>query len=222
MRRNMDWTRWCRIQPLEYDTIQVTAPTNLALISDLTDTLDSGAAATEPGAAARDCSGRFRDARSERHGRAGRRPAWIWFLRSVAVPGGCTAWKRARAWPPLPAASTRRLRPSRPQINLAGAEPAPGDSLLIPAAYHESIRSMRAAVTAASKGTPFAAHSGDSRKTARPSPATTLPQKRRAQDGRHHCAGESQGETADALNLLKFSVVPPFLSPVLVTGLFFL
>ncbi|MGD1070952.1 MAG: transglycosylase SLT domain-containing protein [Bryobacteraceae bacterium] len=131
-------------QPVEYDTVPVTSPTNLALIGDLIDT---------PTAELRESN-----------------PA---LLRTIApvgfdlrVPKG-TGEQVAAALELVPpeqrlssrmhrvesgenlAAIARRYNASARLIasanNLAASEPAPGDRLLIPAAYHEPAAPVRAA-----------------------------------------------------------------------------
>ena len=92
--------------PVEYDTIDTTSPTNLALVGDLTRYPGAGAAAAESGAAAQHRAGEFRDSCAEGHGRSRSRPRSIWYRPNGAHPGACTAWNRARPWPRSRACST--------------------------------------------------------------------------------------------------------------------
>lgn len=163
-------------QPWQYDTLQVTAPTNLALISDLTDTSIPELQQLNPsllrGIAPEGFQLRIPQGMAE--------PTQA-SLDLVPAERRCS-WRmhRVEAGESL-AIIARRFNSSVTTIasanQLAGSEPALGDRLLIPAVYHESFPPMRASVKTASKGHPV--RGGRTQTTAvntsRPkSPATTL------------------------------------------------
>ena len=108
--------------PLEYDTIDVTAPTSLALVADITDTSMTQLAGIEPrGAARRDGPGRLRGARSQGHRQStDGRPAVDPFGASrFLAAASCIAWARrsrpsASATAPLQAASWPPTTCNRP------------------------------------------------------------------------------------------------------------
>lgn len=144
-------------QPVEYDTVQVTSPTNLALIGDLTDTPTAELRESNPALLRPVAPGGF----------------------DLRVPKG-TGEQVAAALELVPpeqrlssrmhrvesgenlAAIARRYNASPKVIaaanNLAGSEPAPGDRLLIPAAYREAVVApVRTARASARKPPPRAA-----------------------------------------------------------------
>ena len=134
--------------PLEYDTVVTSSPTNLALIADLTDTTTAQLLQLNPALLRSITPANF----------------------EVRVPKG-TATQVATALELIPAerraswrmhrveagesiaAIARQFNSTSNQIvaanNLASdAEPNPGEELLIPAAYHESVPQMKAPRTA--------------------------------------------------------------------------
>jgi membrane-bound lytic murein transglycosylase D len=140
-------------QPVEYDTIRTDAPTSLALIGDLTDTPVSELQQLNPALLRGIAPGDF-DLRVPK-GTAEQLTAAI-----ESVPAANrAAWRahRVEAGETL-AAIARRYNASASAIvaanSLAGAEPAPGDRVLIPAVYREAatpVRTVAARTTAAKR-----------------------------------------------------------------------
>jgi membrane-bound lytic murein transglycosylase D len=155
-------------EPVDYDTIRTTSPTNIALLSDLTDTSIPELMQLNPALLRKIAPGDF----------------------EIRVPKGLGE-QVAAALDTVPAESrvssrfhrvqegetlsviAKSFNSSAAQIasanSLAGNQPIPGDRLLIPAAFHDAPPAVRTAAarttrprtttTAARKTTPSAAHS---------------------------------------------------------------
>jgi membrane-bound lytic murein transglycosylase D len=129
-------------QPTEYDTVQVTAPTNLALVGDLTDTPTTELQQSNPALLRAVAPGGF-----ELHVPRGTGEQVSAALELVPPEQRLSSrMHRVESGESL-AAIARRYNASPKSIatanNLFGGEPAPGDRLLIPAAYHEPVAPVR-------------------------------------------------------------------------------
>ena len=140
--------------PVEYDTIRTTSPTNLALLSDLTDTSVPELLQLNPALLRNIAPGDFEIRVPKGLGQqvtagldlvpAERRASW----RLHRVQEGETLAAIAHSFNASPAQIASAN-------NLAGSEPAAGDRLLIPAAFHEPAPAAR---TAKAKAKTTAAH----------------------------------------------------------------
>ena len=117
--------------PLEYDTVEIAAPTSLALVSDITETPVAELAALNPAILKGIAPANYALHVPKGAGNQLMAALAAGSARSIAMPGACTAWAPAKRWrpsasvtPPRPAVSwppTTCPRPSR------GRRPA-GDS----------------------------------------------------------------------------------------------
>ncbi|MDQ1471569.1 MAG: rane-bound lytic murein transglycosylase [Bryobacterales bacterium] len=139
-------------QPWQYDTVKLTAPTNLALISDLTDASIPELQQLNP-SLLRGIAPQGFDLRIP-HGMGEPTQAG---LDLVPAERRCSSrMHRVEAGESL-AAIARRFNSSASTIAAVnqiavGSEPAPGDKLLIPAVYREAAPAISAAARTASKG----------------------------------------------------------------------
>jgi membrane-bound lytic murein transglycosylase D len=144
-------------QPVECDTVPISSPTNLALVGDLTDTPTSELRDINPALLRGVAPGGF-DLRVPK----GTGEQVVAALEQV--PAGQRLSSRMHRVEPgesLAAiarhynASVKLIASANP---LAGSEPAPGDRILIPAAFHEPVAPARAARGSRAARTPVAAH----------------------------------------------------------------
>ncbi len=192
---------------LEYDTIETTAPTSLALVGDLTDTPVSELQQLNPALLKSAAPANF-----EVRVPKGMGADAIAALETVPADKRM-AWRMHRVEPGENlAAIARRFVASASQIAAANslglAEPAPGDRIMIPAVLHEA-PAARAIKTSQKVRGVAAAHSRTTTvRAGRPgSPAHA------AQDRRHDRAGQASRHAAEPLSrLLGLNFV--FTSPV--------
>ena len=142
--------------PLEYDTIETTAPTGLALVADLTDTPVSELQQLNPALLKSAAPANF-----EVRVPKGMGADAVAALETVPAEKRL-AWRMHRVEPGENlAAIARRFNASPSQIAAANslglAEPAPGDRVMIPAAMHEAEAKPRAAAKTSQKAWAVAA-----------------------------------------------------------------
>jgi len=149
--------------PLDYDTVMTTAPTNLALISDLAEAPESELVQLNPALLRSTAPGNF-EIRVPR-GTAAQVTAGLDTVPTELLASG----RMHRVEPGETLASIARLyNSSASQIehanNLtAGTDPAEGQRLIVPAAYHELIPALhtpRTRVRMASKSKAHSTHTG--------------------------------------------------------------
>ncbi len=146
----MAWTRSFRMQPIEYDTIMTPSPTNLALLADLTDTSVAELMQLNPALLRSMAPGNFEIRVPKGSGQQ------VSAALDLIPADRRASWRMHRVEEGESLASVARLF-NLPSTKLAEAnglkdEPATGDRLLIPVAYHETVAPIRTAKASPAKG----------------------------------------------------------------------